>query len=131
MTSDWSGPFSKPLTLKIEFLCGHPLPKSRVPPFNAPDTNSQDTIRHRIIARTFFCFENCFPAKARNVTHKITPALLTNSSREVVCLDVIVLRNKAHETSASRIARSWVTRPKCIAELIWSKLHAKMPRIIH
>ena len=33
-------------------------------------------------------------------THKTTPALLTNSSREFYSLCVIVLSNKAHETSA-------------------------------
>ena len=35
-------------------------------------------IAHIIMTRAFFCFENYSPIKARNITHKITPALLTN-----------------------------------------------------
>ena len=42
-----------------------------------------------------------FIAKARNVMHTLTPALLTNISQELFSLCVIVLGNKAHETSAS------------------------------
>ena len=37
---------------------------------------------HTINTRTFFCcLQNYLPAKARNVTHKSTPALLTNTSQ--------------------------------------------------
>ena len=45
-----------------------------------------NTIRHIIITRSVFCFENYFPIKARNVTHKIPPALLTNSFQELYSL---------------------------------------------
>ena len=48
-----------------------------------------------------FSFQNYLPAKAHNVTHKITPALLTNASRELFSLCVIGLGSKANERSAS------------------------------
>ena len=89
---------------------------------------TQMTIRHTIITGTFFCCENYLPATARNVTHKITPALLTNISQKLLSLHVTVLDNKAHETSASSNYTLLGTHPKYLGSSFWSNLHTKKPR---
>ena len=48
------------------------------------------------VLQVLFCFENYFPVKARNITHRITPALLTSAFlRNYVPLRIIafVMRN--------------------------------------
>ena len=75
------------------------------------------SIRHTIIARTFFCLENGLRSKARNAIHKITPALPITILQEFFCLYVIVLGNKAHETSASWNYTFW-GMPNICGEII-------------
>ena len=79
------------------------------------------------ITRTFFCFQNQLPTKAPNVTHEITPALPTKISREILSLSVLVLGNKAHETSASwnYMLLGYTPEIKCLGEIIAVKITCK------
>ena len=74
-------------------------------------------------------FLNYLPANVRNVTHKITLALLTNISWELFSQRVIVLGNKAHETSASRNYPLLGYTPIIFGELISVKIIPKTPGI--
>ena len=85
------------------------------------------TIRHIIIAR-IFCFQNYFPIKARNITHKITPALLTNTFQELFSL----ARNLVfHEIFESQNYTLWGLHTRIFwGNQYWAALHniQKNPR---
>ena len=81
------------------------------------------TICHTIITRILFCYQTYFPPKARNATHKITPALHTNillelffSARNFVgqqgSWDFIIL---GLHTLGSYC-------PQCLGKLFWPKI---------
>ena len=81
------------------------------------------TIRHSMIACAFFCLETSLHSKARNVTHKATPVLHSNIFRELFLLCIIVLGNKALETSWNYTFLGYTS--SILGVLISVKRHAK------
>ena len=63
-------------------------------------------------------------SEARNATHKLTPALHTNISGELLLKCVIVLGDKAHGAS---VTHSFLDTPKFSGEIISVKMGRKMP----
>ena len=73
----------------------------------------RDAIRHTIVTRTFFCFENDLPAEAHNVTHDIAPCIALKYFLEASFSPRnCVGQPGSRDSSISENTRSWVTHPK-------------------
>ena len=86
-------------------------------------------IRHTIITRTFF-IENHLLAKRGNVTHKITPALLTNNSLEalpnvLLCWATRLMRHQHLGITHTHLGYT----PDVLWEINFDQNYTKLPRI--
>ena len=76
----------------------------------------------------FLCSENYFPIKARNATHKITPALLTNAFQELFSL----ARNRVfHEKLESHNYTLWGYTPETVWGINFGQNHTSQPQQLH
>ena len=85
------------------------------------------TIRHIIVTRTS-CFEKYFPIKARNITHKITPALLTNILQKFFSPARTCV---FHEKFESLNYRLWGYTPEIVGGINFGQNYKQEPQQLH